>query len=98
MVWEVETGINPVSPTRFVPCMARNPPVPGNQKWRGCAVEGIPAGVKPIRTHGILIKIQWAGGKQENPDRRVGVFVELEGIEPSSKQGTYKLSTCLDCY
>jgi hypothetical protein len=27
-----------------------------------------------------------------------GYFVELEGIEPSSKQGTNMLSTCLFCY
>jgi len=25
-------------------------------------------------------------------------FVELEGIEPSSKQGSHMLSTCLFCY
>jgi len=27
--------------------------------------------------------------------KRLGFFVELEGVEPSSKQGNNKLSTCL---
>jgi hypothetical protein len=36
--------------------------------------------------------------KKETLIVRSGFLVELEGIEPSSKQGTNMLSTCLFCY
>ena len=55
-----------------------------------------------MRIHQIFTLIQKIGGVKEYLKRKAtenqrpsNIFVELEGVEPSSKQGSHMLSTCL---
>ena len=44
---------------------------------------------------GTLAKLKYIKEKSADFQRILVLYVELEGIEPSSKRGNHKLSTCL---